>query len=56
MILCRRNEYDIINLKRKAMIKYNYLYRELMLRYEARKITDKYFHLKEKGMFDWEAY
>ncbi|KAF8651639.1 hypothetical protein HU200_063148 [Digitaria exilis] len=38
------------------MVKYNYLYRELLLRYEARKITGIFFLLKEKGMFNWEAY
>ena len=56
LILCRRDEYGITNLNRRAMIKYTYLYRELMLCLDARKITETYYYLEEKGMFSWEAY
>lgn len=56
LILCRRNEYGITDIKRNSMIKYTYLYRELMLRLDARKITEKFYRWKEKGMFDWKAY
>ncbi|KAK3141142.1 hypothetical protein QOZ80_4BG0330070 [Eleusine coracana subsp. coracana] len=54
--LCRHNEYGIINLKKKVMVKCTYLYHELMLRLDARKATEMYIILKEKGMFSWPAY
>ncbi|KAF8660434.1 hypothetical protein HU200_058018 [Digitaria exilis] len=38
------------------MIKYTYLYRELMLRIKARRITHEFYLLREKGMLDWEVY
>jgi hypothetical protein len=56
LILCRHDEYGIGDLKRRVMIRQTYLYRELMLRLNARKITDTYFCSKEKGLFNWKAY
>lgn len=56
MILCRRNEYGISNVKRGVMIKPTYLCRELILRLVSRKITEEYLLLEEKGMLNWEAY
>ncbi|KAF8673768.1 hypothetical protein HU200_010626 [Digitaria exilis] len=38
------------------MIRCTYLHRELMLRLDARRITEKFYLLKEKGMFSWKAY
>ena len=56
LIPCRYDEYGIGDLKRRVMIKCTYLYRELMLRLNARKITETYYIWKEKGMFNWKAY
>jgi len=42
LIPCRYDEYGIGDLKRRVMIKCTYLYRELMLRLNARKITETY--------------
>lgn len=56
LILCRRNEYGIADVKRRVMIKYTYLHRELMLRLDGRRITEKFNRPKEKGMFNWKAY
>jgi len=38
------------------MIKQTCLYREVMLRVKASKITAEYFDLKKKGLLSWEAY
>jgi hypothetical protein len=56
LALCRHDEYGIGNLKRRVMIKQSYLYKELMLRLEGRKITEKYYCLNEKGMFNWKTH
>lgn len=56
LILSRRDEYGTADLKRRVMIRCTYLYREVMLRLNARRITEEYYCLKEKGMFAWEAY
>lgn len=57
LILCRYDDYGIGDLKRRVMTKKKtYLYRELMLRLNATKITEKFYIWKEKGMFNWKAY
>lgn len=53
---CRRNEFGVSNVKQRTMIKCTYLYRELMLRLKARKITYNFYRLREKGMLNWRAY
>ncbi|TVU16621.1 hypothetical protein EJB05_40194 [Eragrostis curvula] len=41
--ICRRNEYGIVNLNKKGMVKYTLLYREFLLRLTARAITQDNF-------------
>lgn len=38
------------------MIKKTYLYRELRLRLDGRKLTAEYLDMKKQGMLSWEAY
>lgn len=56
LTLCRRDEYGITDLNRRVMIKETYLYRELRLRLDRRKLTAEYLDLKKQGMLSWEAY
>ncbi|TVU16567.1 hypothetical protein EJB05_40138 [Eragrostis curvula] len=54
--LCRRDEYGVVNLKKKVMVKGTNLYREFRLRLEARKLTEAYNLLKGRGLVSWAAY
>ncbi|PUZ49513.1 hypothetical protein GQ55_7G332000 [Panicum hallii var. hallii] len=54
--LCRHDEYGISDVKKRVMLKKTYVYRELMLRLRARKITAEYYSLKQRGLFSWAAY
>jgi hypothetical protein len=50
--ICRRNEYGLINLKKKCVVKETHLYRELLLRLRVRPITQEIYDLRKKGLGD----